>query len=218
MPDLDRNAQGLGTRPALVVVDVINGFTDPECPLGSDAGSVVDANVQLLRAFRERRLPIVFTTVVYHDDRQARVFRSRLPALDVLQPGSHWSELDARLQRREGERIIEKQWASAFFRTALDDYLRSQRVDSLVITGLTTSGCVRATAVDGLQHDYRVVIPREAVGDRNPEAHRANLHDLNAKYADVMPLGEVLRLVGTLNNDTGGAAESHRTTRKETAL
>lgn len=204
MADLHHESQGLGKRPALVVVDVIEGFTDPECPLGCAADEVVAANTRLVRAFRTARLPIVFTTVVYHDDQQARVFRDRLPALDVLQPESRWIELDSRLDRQPGERIIEKQWASGFFKTALDDYLRSQRVDSLVITGLTTSGCVRATAVDGLQHDYRVVIPEEAVGDRNPEAHRANLHDLNAKYADVLPLDEVLRRLNTPNNHTSG--------------
>jgi nicotinamidase-related amidase len=94
--------------------------------------------------------------------------------------------------------VFEKQWASAFFRTGLDEYLRGEAVDSLVVTGLTTSGCVRATAVDGLQHDYRVVVPREAVGDRNEDAHRANLFDLNAKYADVLDLEQVLGLIEAL--------------------
>ena len=198
MADLERQSQGLGIRPALVVVDMINGFTDPSCPLGSESDEVVAANVRLLQAFREKRLPVVFTTVTYHDDRQARVFRDRVPALDVLQPDSHWVKLDERLGRQPGERIIEKQWASGFFATSLDDYLRSQRVDSLVVTGLTTSGCVRATAVDGLQHDYRVVIPREAVGDRNAEAHQSNLFDLNAKYADVLDIESVLAYIGDI--------------------
>ena len=91
------------------------------------------------------------------------------------------------------EPVIEKCWASGFFKTDLDQRLRAAGADSLVVTGLTTSGYVRATAVDGLQHDYRVVIPREAVGDRNPEAHEANLFDLNAKYADVVDLAELLQ-------------------------
>lgn len=198
MADLERKSQGLGNRPALVVVDVINGFTDPSCPLGSESDEVVAANVRLLQAFRDRKLPVVFTTVTYHDDRQARVFRDRVPALNVLQPDSHWVQLDQRLDRQPGERIIEKQWASGFFATSLDDYLRSQRIDSLVVTGLTTSGCVRATAVDGLQHEYRVVIPREAVGDRNLSAHQSNLFDLNAKYADVMDIEAVLDYIGDI--------------------
>ncbi len=195
MADLDRESQGLGDRPALVVVDMINGFTDPACPLGSDADSVVRANQELLAAFRSRALPVFFTTVVYHSKEEARVFRDRVPALDVLQPDSHWVKVDPRLGPGEGEAVIEKQWASGFFKTDLLERLQAVNVDSLVVTGLTTSGCVRATAVDGLQHDYRVVIPAEAVGDRNEEAHRANLFDLNAKYADVLNLKKVLELL-----------------------
>ena len=198
MADLDRKSQGLGNRPALLIVDIINSFTDPDCPLGSESGDVVEANRQLLHAFREKQLPVVFTTVVYHDESQARVFRDRVPALDILEPGTRWVEVDPRLRPRSDEPVIEKQWASGFFKTGLEDLLKKQGVDSLVITGLTTSGCVRATAVDGLQHDYKVVIPAEAVGDRNDDAHRANLFDLNAKYADVLNLEEVLKLIENL--------------------
>jgi len=195
MPDLDRQSQGLGHRPALVLVDLIRGFTDPACPLGSREEEVVAANAILLEAFRAHHLPVFFTTVIYRDSGQARVFRDRMPALNVLQPGSQWVEVDPRLSPVKGEMIIEKRWASAFFKTPLDALLRAVQVDSLVIGGLTTSGCVRATVVDGLQHDYRVVVPREAVGDRNPDAHAANLFDMHAKYADVMSLNEVLKLL-----------------------
>ena len=198
MADLDRKAQGLGNRPALLIVDIINSFTDQDCPLGSESGDVVEANRQLLHAFREKQLPVVFTTVVYHDESQARVFRDRVPALDILEPGTRWVEVDPRLRPRSDEPVIEKQWASGFFKTGLEDLLKEQGVDSLVITGLTTSGCVRATDVDGLQYDYKVVIPIEAVGDRNDEAHRANLFDLNAKYADVLDLEIVLNQIQKL--------------------
>jgi len=198
MPDLDRKQQGLGRRPALLLVDLIVGFTDPGCPLGSDAGAVVSANARLLEAFRVKGLPVAYTSVVYRDAGEARVFRERVPALNVLEPGSRWVEVDPRLAPRPGEPVIEKQWASGFFRTGLDEYLRGEGVDSLVVTGLTTSGCVRATAVDGLQHEYRVVVPREAVGDRNPDAHRANLFDLDAKYADVLDLEQVLGMIEAL--------------------
>ncbi len=193
--DLDRAAVGLGERPALVLVDMINGFTDPTCPLGSESASVVAANASLLEAFRARELPVFYTTVVFHNERQAAVFRARLPALNVLQPGSHWTEVDPALAPQAGEELVEKQWASAFFGTDLDDRLRAAGADSLVVTGLTTSGCVRATVVDGLQHDYPVVVPREAVGDRNSAAHEANLHDMNAKYADVLSLEAVIALL-----------------------
>ena len=190
--DLERNSLGLGRKPALVLVDIINGFTDPDCPLGVECPEVVAANNELLAAFHSRGLPVYLTTVVYYSNDQARVFRDRVPALDLLTPGSKWVQLDSRLEVRDGDTIVEKQWASAFHRTDLDQRLRESGVDSLVITGLTTSGCVRATVVDALQYDYSVVLATEAVADRNPDAHSANLFDLNAKYADVMSLSQVL--------------------------
>ncbi|MGK2926846.1 MAG: isochorismatase family protein [Lysobacterales bacterium] len=198
MGNLDRNSQGLGRRPALLLVDMIVGFTDPASALGCETDSVVAANRELLAVFRAKHLPVAYTTVVYRDDNEARLFRDRLPALEALKPGSRWVEIDPRLAPRPGEPVLEKQWASGFFKTGLDEFLRGESVDSLVVTGLTTSGCVRATAVDGLQHDYRVVVPREAVGDRNEEAHRANLFDLDAKYADVLDLAQILPMLEDL--------------------
>ncbi len=197
MADLQRQFLGLGDRPALVLVDVIKGFTDPACPLGSEADSVVKACALLLEAFRRKELPVFFTTVVYHNPLQAHVFRQRLPALNVLQPASEWVQVDERLTPLENETVIEKQWASGFFKTDLQQGLAAQNADSLVIGGLTTSGCVRATAVDGLQHDYRVVVVEEATGDRNLAAHESNLFDLQAKYVDVLNLDRVLILVGS---------------------
>ena len=193
--DLQRNSLGLGERPALLLVDMINGFTSADCPLGSDCPEVVAANVLLLKLFRERDLPVFFTTVIYADDSQATVFRRRIEALNVLQPGSHWVEVDSALTPLPEEPVIEKQWASAFFATDLDKRLREAAVDSLVVTGLTTSGCVRATVVDGLQYNYPVLVPREAVGDRNADAHEANLFDMNAKYADVVSIAELESLL-----------------------
>ncbi len=190
--DLAREDVGLGQRPALVVVDMVNGFTDPACSLGSDCPEVVEANKQLLDGFRKQVLPVFFTTVIYRNDEQASVFRQRLPALNQLTPDSHWVEVDAALERRDEEPLIEKCWASSFFDTDLDAQLKNQRADSLVVTGLTTSGCVRATVLDGLQSNYPVVVPREAVGDRNQSAHEANLHDMHAKYADVVSVDDVL--------------------------
>jgi len=201
--NLQQNPLGLTPKPALLLVDMINGFTDPACALGTACSEVVAANVQLLEAFRALGLPVFFTTVVYHSEQQAEVFRRKVPALNVLQPNSHWVKVDSALEPLEGEPVIEKQWASAFFATDLDQQLSALGVDSIVVTGLTTSGCVRASAVDGLQNDYQVVIAEEAVGDRNPEAHRANLFDLNAKYADVLPLAQVLSQLTALCGDRG---------------
>jgi nicotinamidase-related amidase len=191
MADLERRSAALGRRPALLLVDMINAFTDPASPLGSEADAVVAANARLLAAFRARDLPVFFTTVVYRSPEQASVFRRRLPALNILVPDSREVAVDARLAPRACEPLIEKRYASSFFGTDLDAQLRAAGVDSLVVTGLTTSGCVRATVVDGLQCDYPVFVPEEAVGDRNAEAHAANLHDMHAKYADVVGVDAV---------------------------
>ncbi len=190
--DLERNSLGVGGKPALVLVDMIKGFTDPGCALGCECPDVVAANAELLEAFHSRQLPVFFTTVVYHNDNQARVFRDRINALNVLTPDSDWVQVDANLEMGPDDVLIEKQWASSFYNTDLDARLRAADVDSLVVTGLTTSGCVRATVVDGLQYEYKVVVAREAVGDRNPDAHEANLFDMHAKYADVMNVADII--------------------------
>ena len=192
---LERVDAGIGATPALVVVDVVKGFTDPACPLGSEAEEVVAASVALMDAFHEAGLPVVLTTVIYHSDDQASVFRARVPALNLLTPDSKWVQFDPRLPIQVTDLQLEKRHASSFHGTDLDDWLKSRNVDSLVVTGLTTSGCVRATAVDGLQNNYKVLVPREACGDRDPEAHEANLYDMNAKYADVVSLETVMNLL-----------------------
>jgi nicotinamidase-related amidase len=156
---------------------------------------VVAANAQLLEAFRAKGLPVFFTTVIYRKDSDARVFRNRVDALNVLTPDSDWVKIDPRLEPVQGEVLVEKCWASSFFKTDLDEQLRAIGVDSLIVTGLTTSGCVRATVVDGLQNDYRVFVPREAVGDRNADVHEANLHDMHAKYADVVSTQDVINMI-----------------------
>ncbi len=193
--DLDRTSMTMGNKPALLLVDMINGFTDGRCTLGTDCPAVVAANAELLKLFRSLGLPVYFTTVVFSSDDQAQIFRRRMNDLNQLTPDSHWVKIDDRLAMQKGETLIEKQWASSFHKTDLDDRLRSDGVNSLVVTGLTTSGCVRATVVDGLQYDYPVFVAREAVGDRNTEAHAANLFDMHAKYADVMSLSEIITKV-----------------------
>lgn len=198
MNDLQCHTLGLGEYPALVLVDVIQGFTDPTCPLGSEADSVVAACRALLDVFRSQGLAVFFTTVIYHDESQARVFRQRLPALNLLQAGSEWVKIDPRIAPVNGETVIEKQWASGFFNTDLAQRLQAAGADSIVMGGLTTSGCVRATAVDALQNDYRVVLAREATGDRNLAAHESNLFDLQAKYVDVMDLPDVIECITQL--------------------
>lgn len=176
----------------MLLIDMINAFTDAASPLGSESDAVVQACAKLQESFRERRLPVCFTTVAYSDDAQAAVFRARLPTLNMLVEGSAASTVDERLRPQGSEPVFAKHHASAFFGTGLDEWLKDQSVDSLVVVGLTTSGCVRASVVDGLQHDFVVWVPREAVGDRNSEAHAANLHDMHAKYAEVVSVADVV--------------------------
>jgi len=185
---------GFGRRPALIVIDVNLGFTAPESPLVCDLEEVVAAIRQLLEEARRAEIPIVFTTVSYTegDKRTAAAFIDKVPALLTLEAGSRWVEIDPRIAPREDEPVLNKLFASAFFGTALSSLLAANGCDSLIVTGASTSGCVRATAVDALQHGYRPIVPREAVGDRNPDAHAANLYDLDAKYGDVVSLAEVI--------------------------
>ena len=185
---------GFGERPALVVVDVNRGFTDPASPLVCDLDDCVAGIARLLRAFRAAGLPVVFTTVCYDafGKQAAAVFIEKVPALLVLEPGSPWVEIDPRIAPAEGEPVLSKHFASAFFGTTLASVLASAGADTVVVTGASTSGCVRATALDAMQHGYRVVVPREAVGDRNQAAHEANLYDLDTKYADVVSVDDVL--------------------------
>jgi len=193
---LESNVLRRGNRYALILVDMCVGFTNPALsPLASEAGSVVEANQRLLTHFRERNWPVFFTTVAYSDESQATVFREKLPALNVLQVGSGLEEIDARLAPRQDEPVLVKHWASGFFATDLHKRLQEAGVDGTVVTGLTASGCVRATALDSLQHNYRTLVPREAVGDRDAAAHEANLRDLGIKYVDVLSLEETLQFL-----------------------
>ncbi|HQZ16658.1 MAG TPA: N-carbamoylsarcosine amidohydrolase [Vicinamibacteria bacterium] len=187
---------GFGSRPAVVVVDYIVGFTDPKSPLAGDFANELRATRSLLNAMRRRGAPVFFTTTAYDKAMtEAGVFVRKVPSLAVLQRGSRWVEIDPSLKRRRNEVVIEKQYASAFFGTPLASTLHAQGVDTLIVAGCTTSGCVRATAVDGLQHGLRVIVPRECVGDRAAGPHEANLVDIDGKYGDVMAVKDVIALV-----------------------
>ncbi|MBK5256623.1 MAG: isochorismatase family protein [Vicinamibacteria bacterium] len=188
---------GFGLRPAVVVVDFIVGFTDPTSPLAGAFSRELKATKSLLNAMRRRGFPVFFTTTAYDKAMtEAGIFVRKVPSLSVLQRGSRLVEIDPSLGRRRTEVVIEKQYASAFFGTPLASTLHAQGVDTLIVTGCTTSGCVRATAVDGLQHGLRVIVPRECVGDRAPGPHEANLIDIDGKYGDVMSVKDVIGLVG----------------------
>jgi nicotinamidase-related amidase len=143
---------------------------------------------------------VIYTTVSYGegDKRTAAAFIDKVPALLTLEAGSRWVEIDPRIAPLPEEPVLNKLFASAFFGTALTSFLAAGGCDSLIVTGASTSGCVRATVVDALQHGYRPVVPREAVGDRNSAAHEANLFDIDAKYGDVVSVDEVLEYLAEL--------------------
>jgi len=184
---------GYGRSPALLIVDFINGFTDPSTPLGGDFAWQINATRQLQDAFRRARLPIFYTTIAYDEDlRDAGVFVKKVPSLAILQKGSPLTEVDKRIAPLPGEKVIEKKYASSFFGTNLDMELRLLGVDTVIMAGCTTSGCIRASAIDSLQYGYHTIVVRDAVGDRAPGPHEANLFDIDAKYGDVVELADAL--------------------------
>ena len=192
---------GFGERPALLIIDMNNAFTDPASPLVCDLDSVVDAIAQLLEGSRRAGIPIVYTNVIMDAGAQqaAKAFIDKIPVLTFMAPGTKWIEIDDRIAPLPDEAVIVKNFASAFFGTALSSLLASAGRDSVIVTGASTSGCVRASVVDCLQHGYRPLIPREAVGDRNQAAHEANLYDMDAKYGDVVSLDETLEYLEALS-------------------
>jgi nicotinamidase-related amidase len=185
---------GSGGRPALIVVDMTLGFTDPESSLACDLEGPVENISKLLEVARGAGIPVVFTTVAYKesDKLTAAAFIEKVPALLTLEAGTRWTEIDPRIAPRVTEPVLNKLFASGFFGTPLGALLTAASVDTLIVTGASTSGCVRATAVDALQYGFRPVVPREAVGDRNPDAHEANLYDIDAKYGDVVGVEDAL--------------------------
>jgi maleamate amidohydrolase len=194
----------VGERPALLVVDFSCGFTDPECALGADMSDEIDATRRLLDAARAKGLAVVFTTIGFESSlKDGALWIQKAPALADLQLGGRWVEIDPRLERREDETVIVKKGASAFFGTNLAAILVSQGVDTVVLCGATTSGCIRATAVDLLQHGFPTLVPRDCVGDRAQAPHEANLFDIQAKYADVVSLEDALAYLESVPERAG---------------
>jgi nicotinamidase-related amidase len=197
----------LGDRPAVLVVDFSCGFTDPACPLGSDLTPQVEATRRLLDAAREKGVPVVFTTIAFEPSlKDGGLWMQKVPALGVLQLGGRWAEIDPRLGQREDETVIVKKGASGFFGSNLASVLVSQGVDSVILCGATTSGCIRATAIDLLQYGWPTLVPRECVGDRAQAPHEANLFDIQAKYADVVSVEDAIAYLESVPGKVGTAA------------
>jgi nicotinamidase-related amidase len=190
---------GFGQRPALLVIDMIRAFTDLRSPLASNLDSQMEAIRGLLAAARDREIPIVFSSVAYDAELQeAGIWIRKIPSNSWLVEGSEWVELDERLERRPREMLLVKKYASCFFGTDLAARLVTRQVDTLIIAGCTTSGCVRASAVDACSLGLHTIVVQEAVGDRAELPHIANLFDIDAKYGDVVALEEAVGYVQAL--------------------
>lgn len=193
----------LGTRPAVVVVDFIYGFTDPGYPTGADMSGPVSATARLLETARRLALPVIFTAIAYDQDEISQLtWLRKATGMAALELGSRLVDVDERLSPRIDEHLVVKTGASAFFGTSLASYLASARVNTVVITGATTSGCVRASVVDAVQHGYPTLVPSDCVADRARAPHEASLFDMNEKYADVVDLDHVLRYFAALSDPT----------------
>ena len=184
---------GFGARPALILVDFCQGYFDPECELYA---GVEDALASALRARASAHaagVPVVLTNVVYQSDGRdgGRFFEKASPLRNFIigNPMGAWAK---GLEPQADELVVSKQYPSAFFGTSLASTLAALACDSVLLTGLTTSGCVRATCVDAMSHGFRTAVIAEACGDRHPAPHEANLFDMNAKYADVVSETEAI--------------------------
>lgn len=191
---------GFGRKPAVLVVDFINAYVTPTSPLYAPA--VCDAVAQtgdVLALARQKGVLVVYTQVLYNaNGRDGGLFVQKVPVLRQMVQGEPLAEIVPELAPMPEDVVLIKQYASAFFGTSLASTLTSAGVDTLILTGCSTSGCIRATAVDGMQHGFRVVVPRECVGDRHAEPHEANLFDINAKYGDVVTRQSVLNYLSQL--------------------
>lgn len=188
-----------GTSPALLLVDPARAYVDPGCPLYAGVEPAVEAMRALLAGARRARIPVVVTRVRFRSDGgDGGVFFRKVPTLRVFAEGSPYGDFIDGLAPAADELTVTKQYPSAFFGTSLAAYLTAGRIDTLLIAGLTTSGCVRATALDAMQHGFVPVVVEEAVGDRDPDVHAANLFDIRHKIGEVWGIERAMEyLVGS---------------------
>ena len=206
MSDLDTNyakaygqKAGFGKKPALVLVDFVQGYFDPECDLYSGVEDTLASALRVREAAHKAGIPVILTNVVFHKSAVdgGRFFEKAKPLRYFIE-GSPMGAWPKGLEPTEDELIVSKQYASAFFGTSLASTLTAMCVDNVILTGVTTSGCIRASCVDSVSHGFITTVVREAVGDRHEAPHEANLFDMDAKYADVVSEAEIIAHLGTL--------------------
>jgi maleamate amidohydrolase len=189
---------GWGRRPALLLVDMMQAYFTPGSPMCLPDRSAVGGCAALVSAARAAGLPVVHTRVAYTEGlRDGGLFVRKIPALEVLTEGSELGAFVPELVPLPGEVVIVKQYASAFFGTSLASTLRAAEIDTVLIGGVSTSGCIRASATDAMQHGFRPLVVTDACGDRDNAVHTANLFDLEAKYADLVQVADVCAHLGT---------------------
>ncbi|CAN5299309.1 N-carbamoylsarcosine amidohydrolase [soil metagenome] len=185
-----------GSRPVLLIVDVVVAYLDPTSPLYAAAEPALAANVRLAEAARTAGVPVIFTNVVYEPQgRDGGLFFRKVPALKAFVAGSPLAAFHEDLRPRAGDMVVSKQYPSAFFGTPLASTLRAMGVDTVLITGFSTSGCVRATALDALQHGFAPFVVEEACADRDDAVQNANLFDIRQKIGEVIGEAEALKLL-----------------------
>ncbi len=192
---------GFGEKSALIVIDFLKGYTTEGSPLyAPGVVKAVSETPEVLDLARRKGVLIIHTNVRYTppDYLDGGVWIKKAPVLKALVEGNPYAEFCDEVVPQKNEIVITKQYASAFFGTSLVSTLGAARVDTLIITGCTTSGCIRATAVDAVQHGFRTIVVRECSGDRHNDPHEANLFDINAKYGDVISKAEVIEYLNGL--------------------
>lgn len=191
---------GFGKSPALILIDFVEGYFDKSCDLYANVDDAFASALRVREAAHKAGIPVILTNVVYHPKaiNGGRFFEKATPLRFFLE-GSPMGDWPKGLEPTEDELVISKQYPSAFFGTSLASTLTSLGVDNVILTGLTTSGCVRASCVDAMSHGFITTVVREACGDRHDAPHEANLFDMQAKYADVVSEDEIIAHLGTLS-------------------
>ncbi|CAM5218996.1 Maleamate amidohydrolase [Ureibacillus acetophenoni] len=188
------NRIGFGERPALVLVDFIKGCTDPTLPLGFEQSNEIEQTNRLRELFYQKGLPVIYSTVVYNNPEiEAKWFLKKVPNLKRNVRNSVFTEFDERILPRPGDLVVEKNFASIFSGTNLASIISSLKVDTVILTGNSTSGCIRASCVDGMSHGFRTMVVRECVADRDETIHQVSLFDMDSKYGDVVGIEEVFK-------------------------
>ncbi|XID91873.1 isochorismatase family protein [Paenibacillaceae bacterium WGS1546] len=184
---------GSGTRPAVLVRDLTQAFTDPNSKLSIELKGQIEAVAQLVRTANEMRVPVVFTKTIYDPEcRFSQLWGRKFPYLQVLEPGGAWGEIHEELSRLRYDLVHETAYVNDFHHSPVEELLRREGTDTVILAGATTSGSIRATAVEAFQKEFHVMIPEEAVGDRSDAIQNFTLLDLNARYADVVSMSETL--------------------------